>query len=147
MSKKNNDIALAKKINDQTVKEIFALKGVRPNLAVIVVGKNKKTVNSVKAKEKEAKKVGIDTHVYKCADNTDSKELLEAIVCLNKDDLIDGILIELPLPKGFDAEEIIKSINEDKNIHSIEPVLLAANPLAIANIFQSTLALYKARRK
>ena len=147
MSKKNSNIALAKKINDQTVKEIAALNGARPNLAVIVVGDQKKIINYVKIKEKEAKKIGIDTHVYKCVDNAGDKELLEIIACLNQDNLIDGILIELPLPKGFDAKKIVKSVNSDKNINSIEPVLPTNDQLAIAKIFQSTLALYKAHRK
>lgn len=147
MSKKNNDIILAKKINDQTVKEIVALNGVRPNLAIIAVGEQKKIVNYVKVKEEEAKKIGVDTHIYKCVCDTSDKELLEVIACLNKDDLIDGILLELPLPKGFDLKEIIKSIKANKNINSNESVLATNNPLAIAKIFQSTLALYKTRRK
>ncbi|MDD5071162.1 MAG: bifunctional 5,10-methylenetetrahydrofolate dehydrogenase/5,10-methenyltetrahydrofolate cyclohydrolase [Patescibacteria group bacterium] len=118
---------LAKKIKDQLVKEILKLNDnkpdcqKRPNLAIILVGDREDSKLYVGLKEREAKKVGIDTHIYRCPDNTEEKKILETIECLNKDKLIDGILVQLPLPVGFDTNKIIKTINPEKDVDCFHP--------------------------
>jgi len=112
---------LAEKIKDEIAQEIFQLKGPRPNLAIILVGDRNDSVLYVSLKEREAKKVGIDTHIYKCADNIPEREIYDTIDYLNKDDSIDAILIQLPLPSGFDTDGIISAINPEKDVDCFHP--------------------------
>ena len=119
--------ALAEKIKDNIVKEILELNNNkpdcphRPNLGIILVGDREDSKLYVSLKEKEAEKIGIDTHIYRCPEKTKESEILEIIDCLNKDELIDGILIQLPLPAGFDPDKIIKTINPDKDVDCFHP--------------------------
>ena len=112
---------LAEKIKNEIAKEIFELKGLRPNLAIILVGDRKDSVLYVNLKEKEAKMVGIDTHVYRCPENITEREVYDAIDFLNKDDSIDAILIQLPLPEDFDTDGIIRAIDPTKDVDRFHP--------------------------
>ena len=67
---------LAEKIKDKITQEIHELNGPRPNLAIILVGERPDSELYVNLKEREAKKVGIDTHLYKCPENINERELL-----------------------------------------------------------------------
>ena len=121
MPKIVNGQVLADKINDKIVEDIIKLKGQRPNLAIILVGERKDSCLYVDLKEKEAKRVGIDTHIYKCPAATDEAAVLKMITCLNKDDLIDAILIQLPLPEGFNTNKIISAIDPVKDVDRFHP--------------------------
>ena len=116
---------LAEKIKDEVAKEIFTLKKMRPNLAIILVGERDDSLLYVNMKEKEAKKVGIDTHIYKCPSNIPEREIFEMIEYLNKDDLIDAILVQLPLPEGYDTDGIIRAIDPKKDVDCFHPDNLA----------------------
>ncbi len=118
---------LAEKIKDNIVKEILELNNNkpdcphRPNLAIILVGDREDSKLYVNLKEKEAEKVGIDIHIYRCPENTPEKKILEIVECLNNDELIDGILVQLPLPTGFDPNKIITTINPAKDVDCFHP--------------------------
>ncbi|PIT95581.1 bifunctional methylenetetrahydrofolate dehydrogenase/methenyltetrahydrofolate cyclohydrolase [Candidatus Falkowbacteria bacterium CG_4_9_14_3_um_filter_38_19] len=118
---------LAEKIKDKITQEIYALKGPRPNLAIILIGERADSQLYVDLKEKEAKKVGIDTHLYKCPQSITEQELLKIIKCLNDDETIDAILVQLPLPKNLATatDAIIKAINPTKDVDGFHPVNLA----------------------
>jgi len=103
------------------VKKIVKLNGKRPNLAIVLIGEREDSMLYVKLKEKEAKKVGIDTHLYKCSESTTEKEIIETIKYLNKDKIINGILIQLPLPKKFNTDKIIREINPNKDVDCFHP--------------------------
>lgn len=105
-------------IKDEIVEEINRLKGERPNLAMILIGDDKLNEEYIDDLEKEAKKVGIDTHCYKCADSTHEEELLSMIKFLNEDEEIDAIYIKLPLPDLFDVETILETINVVKQANN-----------------------------
>jgi len=111
---------IAEKIKDNLTQEIFKLK-VRPNLAIVLLKGRNDSELYVTLKEKEAKKVGIDTHLYKMANETSEKELLETIRFLNKDELIDGILVQLPLPKNINTDKIIEAISPEKDVDGFHP--------------------------
>ena len=124
--------ALAEKIKDEIVKEIVKINQgrigdayKRPNLAIILVGEREDSKLYVDLKEKEAKKVGIDTHLYKCNDKISEREILDMIDCLNNDTSVDAILVQLPLPAGFDTDAIIMSINPAKDVDGFHPANLA----------------------
>lgn len=124
----------ASEIKDRVVKEIFALgDNKRPNLAIILVGNRPDSELYVKMKEREAKKVGVDTHVYRCEDNISEREVFDMIDCLNNDNLIDAILVQLPLPAGFDTDGIIRAIDPGKDVDrfhpdNLEPILTTCSP-------------------
>lgn len=113
--------AIADKIKDEIVQDIIRLKGMRPNLAIILVGEREDSKLYVSLKEKQAKEVGIDTHTYKCPENIAERELFEMIDLLNKDELIDAILIQLPLPAGYDTDGIIMAIDPAKDVDGFHP--------------------------
>ena len=127
MSEIINGRLMAEKIKDQVVDEIVAInKGdkacpKRPNLAIILLGNREDSLVYVNKKELEAKKVGIDTHVYRCAGNTPEKEIIEMIELLNKDESIDAILVQLPLPNGYDTDGIIRAIDPKKDVDRFHP--------------------------
>jgi len=99
----------------------YILKCSRPNLAIILIGGREDSGLYVSMKEREAKKVGIDTHLYKCAENISEKEVLEMINFLNNDETVDAILLQLPLPEHLDADKIIASIKKEKDIDGFHP--------------------------
>ena len=111
---------LAEIIKDDLIKKIVKL-GARPNLAIILVGKRQDSSLYVNLKEKEAKKVGIDTHLYRCPENITEQEILDIIEHLNKDELIDAILLQLPLPENLNTDKIIKAINPNKDVDGFHP--------------------------
>jgi len=112
---------LAEKIKNEIVKEIFRLKGVKPNLAIILVSEREDSKLYTSLKEKEAKKVGIGTHLYKFSAEVSDREILETINFLNKDDLIDGILVQLPLPEQLDTDGIILAVDLSKDVDGFHP--------------------------
>lgn len=121
MSQLINGKEIAEKIKDSIVAEILTFKGKRPNLAIILIGDREDSKLYVSLKEKEAVRVGIDTHVYRCVDTTPESEILKMIECLNNDDLIDAILVQLPLSDVFDTDKIIKAIDPKKDVDRFHP--------------------------
>jgi len=112
---------IAEKVKDEIAKEVFSFGEERPNLAIILVGEREDSKLYVSLKEREAKKVGIDTHIYRLDNDTAEEELLSMISFLNNDELIDGILIQLPLPDGLDTDKIIKAVNPNKDVDGFHP--------------------------
>jgi len=125
MSKIIDGKILAEKIKDQIVKEILSFNRgsslTRPNLAIILIGERPDSELYVSLKEREARKVGIDTHLYRCAENTSEREILEMIKCLNEDKTIDAILVQLPLPEGIDTDTIILALDPQKDVDGFHP--------------------------
>ncbi len=115
--------ALAEKINDQTVQEVLRLEGKHPNLAIILVGDNPDSEIYVNKKIATGKKVGIETHLYKCDADIGQDKILEMIDFLNKDPAIHAIMVQLPLPKnqGYEADEVIKRISPEKDLDRFHP--------------------------
>ena len=107
---------LAEQIKDELTQEIYNLRGDRPNLAIVLVGNRPDSQLYVKLKEKQAKLVGIDTHLSKCSEDITEDELLKIINFVNNDDLVDGILVQMPLPKEIDSFKIIEAINPIKDV-------------------------------
>lgn len=107
---------IAEKIKDEVAAEIHGFKGPRPNLAIILANDREDSKLYVSLKEKEAKKVGIDTHLYRLDETVSEEEILEIIKFLNNDEMIDGILIQLPLPDRFDTDKLISAIDPNKDV-------------------------------
>lgn len=107
---------LAEKIKDKITLEIASLNGPRPGLALILVGEKPDSKLYVSLKEKQAKLVGIDTHLYNCYEDITEKDLLNTINFLNNDQAVDGILVQLPLPNHLDTNKIVNTIDPKKDI-------------------------------
>ncbi|MCK5080807.1 MAG: bifunctional 5,10-methylenetetrahydrofolate dehydrogenase/5,10-methenyltetrahydrofolate cyclohydrolase [Candidatus Moranbacteria bacterium] len=120
---------IAEKIKDQIVKEVLEFNRhkvqnveIRPNLAVILVGVNKESEIYVNKKIEEAKKVGIDTHLYRFCEEDSQEDIIETIQILNQDQEIDAILVQLPLLNKFDVNKVIEAIDPKKDVDCFHPV-------------------------
>lgn len=131
----------AKKINDETVKEILKRQGKRPNLAIILIGSDSHSEKFISKLEETAKKLGIDTHLYKCHETDSQESVISTIEFLNNDDLIDSILLKLPIPTNFDSEKILSCLNPDKEITQVFSD--DGEDMDIALLFQNILKLSK----
>ncbi|HZJ41590.1 MAG TPA: bifunctional 5,10-methylenetetrahydrofolate dehydrogenase/5,10-methenyltetrahydrofolate cyclohydrolase [Patescibacteria group bacterium] len=112
---------IAKRVKDKIAQEVYKRKELRPNLAILLVGEREDSKLYVSLKEREGKKIGIDTHLYKLSAETSEKELLDVIDFLNKDKDIDGVLIQLPLPKKFNTDKIINALDPKKDVDGFHP--------------------------
>ena len=121
MVKKIDGRAIAERVKDGVAREVFKLKDGRPNLAIILVGERPDSKMYVALKEREGKKVGIDTHLYELDADVPEEEILEAIKFLNEDSNIDGILVQLPLPEKFNTDKIIAAVSPDKDVDGFHP--------------------------
>jgi len=122
---------LAEKIKDKIALEIASFNGPRPGLAIILVGERPDSKLYVSLKEKQAKAVGIDTHLYNCDEDISQENLIATIKFLNDDPVIDGILLQLPLPNNLDTDLIVNTINPAKDIDGFTKInrehLMSAN--------------------
>ncbi len=92
-----------------------------PHLAVILVGEDPGSVSYVTGKEKACIEVGIKNTTIKKPDTITQEELLGIIDNLNKDPFIDGILVQLPLPKHIHSDFVINAIHPDKDVDGFHP--------------------------
>ncbi|MDD5528138.1 MAG: bifunctional 5,10-methylenetetrahydrofolate dehydrogenase/5,10-methenyltetrahydrofolate cyclohydrolase [Patescibacteria group bacterium] len=118
---------IADKIKDEIVAEVLLhnqndiCAPHRPMLAIILVGERPDSALYVSLKEREAKKVGVDTTLYKLSASAAEAELKETIKFLNNDEATDGILLQLPLPDNFNADKIITLMNPAKDVDRFHP--------------------------
>ena len=118
-------IKTAQKLKDQLKIEIENIKfnfNRVPGLAVIQVGNVAASSVYVKAKTKAAKEIGINVIDYHLEDSINQKELQDLIYQLNDNDEVDGILVQLPLPKSFNEQEILDSIIPTKDADGFHPI-------------------------
>jgi len=90
--------------------------GIIPGLTVIIVGENPASQTYVASKEKRALKLGWNGQVIRLPENATQQELCEVIKTLNLDDSVDGILVQLPLPKHINELEVLKCIDPEKDV-------------------------------
>ena len=106
--------------------------GVTPGLAVIIVGENPASQVYVRNKHKACGEVGMYSEVIEMPGDTTQETLLAKIAELNDDDKIDGILVQLPLPKHIDEEKVINAIRPDKDVDAFHQVntgkIMIGNP-------------------
>ena len=104
------------------VAALKAEKGVTPGLAVILVGDNPASVSYVTAKEKACTDAGMHSREIRLPASVAEADLLAEIARLNADPAIHGILVQLPLPKGFDEKKVIDAIAPEKDVDGFTPV-------------------------
>lgn len=101
--------------------ELFA-KGIEACLAVILVGEDPASQVYVKNKKKACEYCGIKSLSYELPADTTEEKLLELIAELNERSDVNGILVQLPLPKGIDEDRVLDAISPDKDVDGFHPV-------------------------
>lgn len=114
---------ISQEMKDELREKVAALKekGVEGTLAVIQVGNDPASSVYVNNKKKACEYIGIRSLAYELPEETTEKELLALIEKLNKDDTVNGILVQLPVPKHIDEEKIIKTISPKKDVDGFHP--------------------------
>jgi len=92
-----------------------------PHLAVVIAGDDGASLTYVESIKKNTKEVGMLCSVYQFPDSVSEKELLEAIDFINKDDEIDGCIIQLPLPKHINKQKVIQKVSPKKDVDCFHP--------------------------
>ncbi len=91
----------------------------KPGLVDIQIGNDEASNIYIASKKKAAENLGINFHHVHFEDGTSEEEIINKILELNNDDSINGILIQLPLPKGYDEKKLINYINPDKDVDGL----------------------------
>ena len=99
--------------------------GRTPNLVVVLVGEDPGSVSYVTGKAKAATEVGIANNTIRLADTIAEADLLALVDQLNNDDSVDGILVQLPLPKHIDESKVIAAISPEKDVDAFHPMNVA----------------------
>lgn len=116
---------IALKVKSELKAKVSALKeqGKRlPKLVVILVGNNPASLSYVSGKEKACLEIGMENDLIKLAEDTSEEALLQLIDELNHDENVDGILVQLPLPKHMDEHKVIHAIDPNKDVDGFHPV-------------------------
>ena len=142
--------ALSEKIKEEVKVEVAQLveeKHITPGLAVILVGNDAASATYVASKAKSCKNAGIYSVVHEMPDSITQEELLETIARMNENPKLDGILVQLPLPKHIDTTVVLEAIDPLKDVDGFHPynvgrlvsnldTFLPATPFGVMRMFQ-----------
>lgn len=142
--------ALSQKIKDEVkveVEQIVKEKEITPGLAVILVGNDPASATYVASKAKACKDAGIYSVVHEMPETISQEELLDTISMMNKNPKLDGILVQLPLPKHIDTTTVLEAINPLKDVDGFHPYnvgrmvsnldsFLPATPFGVMRMFE-----------
>ena len=115
-------------IKEEIKEEILRLKekGEEVTLAVVLVGEDPASQVYVRNKKKACEFVGIRSLSYELAADTTQEELLSLVDKLNRDESVNGILVQLPLPKQIDEDAVIRAIDPKKDVDGFHPMSVGA---------------------
>jgi len=140
--------ALAKSIREDIAKEIGSL-NYQPTLAVVLVGTDPASATYVSMKEKACLEVGIASQAHRLAADVSQRELMMLITRLNADPAVNGILVQIPLPRQLDQTAIFGAIRREKDVDGFHPMnvgllnlglsgaLLPCTPAGVMEMLQS----------
>jgi len=126
---------LSKKIRFRLKEQVeeLKLKGITPGLAVVLVGQDPASQVYVNRKKKACEELGIESFPYMLDENTSEEELLALIEKLNADPKVNGILVQLPLPRHINEDKVILAIHPDKDVDAFHPMnvgrIMTGNPV------------------
>ena len=143
---------LSNQIKSNVAKQVsqYLERGKRaPGLAVILVGADPASQVYVGSKRKSCTEIGITSKSYDLPEATTEQALLELIEELNQDDTVDGILVQLPLPKHIDSTKVIEKISPEKDVDGFHPynvgrlcqripTLRACTPYGVMKLLETT---------
>ncbi|MDX4048273.1 bifunctional methylenetetrahydrofolate dehydrogenase/methenyltetrahydrofolate cyclohydrolase FolD [Aliarcobacter skirrowii] len=142
--------ALSAKIKEEVkveVTQIVKEKNITPGLAVILVGNDAASATYVASKAKACKDAGIYSVVHEMPESITQEELLDTINMMNNNPKLDGILVQLPLPKHIDTTTVLEAINPLKDVDGFHPYnvgrmvsnldsFLSATPFGVMRMFE-----------
>ena len=120
------------------VDELKKLGNKVPHLAAVLVGNNGASETYVSSKVKSCEEVGFKSTLLRLEDNVTEDELLEVIHKLNYDNDVDGILVQLPLPKNISEEKVINLIDPGKDVDGFHPVNVGKMVLGTETFISAT---------
>ncbi len=117
-------IKLGKEIREEVRSEVGELsrQGIQPGLAAVLVGNNPASQVYVKSKIKACENLGIYSEGIRLPEDTSTDELLKTVQALNQNSKIDGILVQLPLPKQIDEQKILLAVDPAKDVDGLHPM-------------------------
>ena len=117
---------IASEMLNNTKRRISLLQegGKIPYIEIIFVGEDQESERYVGMKLKKIKEVGADGQIRKIEEDVSNDDLMKIIDGLNSDDKVNGILIQLPLPDGFETEKILSRIALEKDVDALNPITL-----------------------
>lgn len=141
---------LSAKIKEEVKVEVTKIvkeKNITPGLAVILVGNDAASATYVASKAKACKDAGIYSVVHEMPESITQEELLETINMMNNNPKLDGILVQLPLPKHIDTTTVLEAINPLKDVDGFHPYnvgrmvsnldsFLPATPFGVMRMFE-----------
>ena len=116
--------AVAAQVRADVARQVEVLKsqhGFQPGLAVVLVGEDPASKVYVRNKGKQTVEVGMNSVEHKLAEDTSEADLLALVKTLNEDAAINGILVQLPLPKHINSEKVLNSIDPNKDVDGFHP--------------------------
>ena len=115
---------IASQIREEVAAEVslMAANGIRPGLAVVLVGHNPASEIYVRGKVKSCEELGIYSEQHTPPDTIETEELLGLIENLNQRDEIDGILVQLPLPSQVDSKKVLMAVDPAKDVDGFHPM-------------------------
>ena len=118
--------AVAAKLRGEVAASAAKLRerGVNPTLAVVLVGDDPASAVYVRNKTKAAREANVDVRDHKLTAQTSQAELMALVESLNKDPVVDGILVQLPLPRHLDEAAVIRAIDPAKDADGLHPISL-----------------------
>ncbi len=105
-----------------TVDQLFTKYQKRPGLAVVLVGDNPASQAYVGMKKSACKRIGVESFEHLLPEDVGQEALMAVIQQLNQDDQVHGILVQLPLPSGYDEQAIIELIDPSKDVDGFHPI-------------------------
>jgi methylenetetrahydrofolate dehydrogenase (NADP+) / methenyltetrahydrofolate cyclohydrolase len=116
---------MAEAVRQEATDEVAALKqqyGSVPTLAVVLVGENPASQSYVSSKGKACEAAGMGSITHRLPDTTTQQELEDLVRALNADPAVNGILVQLPLPKGLNEQAVLDLISLDKDVDGFHPM-------------------------
>ena len=120
-----NGAEIAQQIREEIKQEVILLKAdhnVIPGLATVLLGADPGSLSYISGKEKTAKELGFYSERIDLPETTSQKDLLALVDKLNKDSKIHGVLVQIPLPKHINENEVLYAINPKKDVDGFHPV-------------------------
>lgn len=117
--------AVAAEVRAGVAKDVQALQashGLTPGLAVVLVGEDPASKVYVKNKGEQTKEAGMNSWEYRLSAETSEADILAIVEKLNNDPAVNGILVQLPLPKHVNAERVLNTIDPNKDVDGFHPV-------------------------
>ncbi len=136
-----NGKLLSEKIKDEIaaeVKKMLSDYDRTPHLAAVLVGDDPASQTYVASKERSCKEVGFISSLYRYPSTISEAELLKAIDFLNKDEDIDGFIVQVPLPKHISAQKILEAIDPAKDVDGFHPINLGKMMLGLPCFLPAT---------